>query len=181
MVGTPSLISCNTARLYRFCNGFGIVVIPRRFRKQEDMFIGFGRSVLYIFGQTVCLVPDNIRTQIPSVRAECKGKHPRDSNHILCLDSVPHNRHSVNRRRRIGTVIVFAVRFLRCPFPYTLSASGIAVGNVQPKRPVVREYPPDLPKHLYQTADIRLRRFLRPDLPVHAVIPKPIIRRACYT
>ena len=145
------------------------------------MLVGFCRSVPYIFGQTVCFVPDDIRTQIPSVRTKRKGKHPRNPDHILCLDSVPYNRHSVNRRRRIGTVIVFANCFLRCPFPYSLSASGIAVGNVQPKRPVVREYPPDLPKHLYQTADIRLWRFFYSDLPVHSVIPKPIIRRACYT
>ena len=53
------------------------------------MLIGFGRPVLHSLRQAVRLLPDNITPQIPAVRTKCKGKLPRDADHILFLNAVP--------------------------------------------------------------------------------------------
>ena len=57
--------------------------------------------------------------------------------------------------------------------------AAVGVCDIQSKRPVVFEYPAQLPEYFYKPVDILLRRVLRVNLCVKPVVPKSIVGRAC--
>src|SRR5690606_27987415 len=60
-----------------------VVVISRRLRQQENVFVRLGWSIPNTFRHGVRLVPDNIGPQIPAVRLQRECDAPRDSDEVF--------------------------------------------------------------------------------------------------
>ena len=84
-------VSLQAALCCWFHNCCCIVVIPAGFCKQEQMFIRLCGTIFYTFRQTVDLVPDNVRTEIPTICTKGKRQHPWNSNHIFWFDTNAYN------------------------------------------------------------------------------------------
>ena len=59
------------------------------------------------------------------------------------------------------------------------AAAAVSVCDIQPKRPVVFEYPAQFPEYIYKPVNVLLRRVLPSNLCVKPVVPKSIVGRAC--
>src|SRR3990172_4200259 len=54
----------------------GVVVVAGGLRQKKNVFVASSRPIRYGFWHAVFLVPDNIRSQVPSIRPQGKGYHP---------------------------------------------------------------------------------------------------------
>ena len=158
---------------HRLRNGCGVVVVSAGLGQQENMLIAAGGAVCDALRHGVRLLPDDVRAQIPAVCAQRKGKQPRHADHVLCL-AAPHLAVEGDRLPRPAVGVLGVEGFA------LIALSGIGVRDVQPEGAVRRENAPDLPENGNQALHIQRRRFLPPDLPVHAVIPQCVVRRRGY-
>ena len=65
------------------------------------MLVGLCRAVFRAFGQTVFLVPNDVRAQVPTALPKRERKHPRYADHIFRLYSTPRFRNFVDAARII--------------------------------------------------------------------------------
>lgn len=173
------LVALHRDRCDRLGDRRSIVVVVGRFGEQEDMLIGFGRPVFHSLRQAVRLLPDNIAPQIPAVRTKCKGKLPWDADHILFLNAVPFLWECGVLIGIEAVVGLFAFgAFGKAFAPNALAASGVAVGNVQPKCPVAFQHTAHLTEDFGQAVYIFKRRLFTADLSLGTVVTKPVVGRA---
>jgi len=134
-------------------------------------------SVRHALRHRVRLVPDDVLPQIPAVLLKREGNAPGNANQVFGLQPGLHF-HRIHR----GSVGFFHGNLpLLRRIPDTLSAARVTVPQVQPQRPVVTQHPSHFAEHTYQFVHIRIGSFLQPDLPLHPIIAKSEVGRACDT
>ena len=142
------------------------------------MFIRLCGTIFYTFWQTVDLVPDNVRTEIPTICTKGKRQHPWNSNHIFWFDSIPCSWHSSRSTVRWNLIRMLTMCRLSTD---SFSTSGIAIGDVQPQSSVWSKHSPYFSKYGSQLLYILFWRIFDSNLTSIAVIPQAIVRWACDT
>ena len=120
-----ALVARDGGRSHRLCNRQGVIVIAARFCQQENVFIAAARTIFAALRHGICLLPDDVRAQIPAVISQRKRQHPRDTEHILCLDIF----HSLRKRY---TLSVSAAWILRVQMVTFAAGATVGVCNVEP-------------------------------------------------
>ena len=138
-------------------------------------------AVFHAFWYGIRLFPQNIASQIPTIRSQRKGEHPRDTQQVLRLgvlagDGLFQAPHDSTRVGALLRVLPAGIRMTPVRVA-TLSASGVAVGNVDPQRAIRLQDSLHLMENLYQLRNKLLRRVFQPYLSVNSVVSELEIRR----
>lgn len=161
----------------RFTDGFGIVIVPLRFREQEYLFGRVRRAVLDTFRHRRLLDPRDARTQEPAVglKREC---HAPGQTHQVAIFQTP----------AVGD---FAVSLLNQSFGVSHDGvgaaiacspiAGIAIADIQPQCSVVAQDTAYFPKDGNEVIDIVLRSRFGSDLVWMVVVSQSPIGGRSHT
>ena len=151
-----------------------IVVIVLLLGQQEDVLMCLGAAILHTLGHGVRLVPNDVLTQIPSVRLQGKRNPPRDADEILLLQSLLIL--AVGRNEIGGHTARVAVGY-RLRGRGTVLCAHVRVAKVQPQGSIVPQDATNLTEDLDHLLHIAIDGILLTDLRITAtVVTQPEVR-----
>jgi hypothetical protein len=137
-----------------------IVQVLLALGEEKNIFVGSRRSVFDAFGLAIRLVPDNVRSQVPSGLLKSEGESPRNADEVLRLETF----------RSGWSHIHGAHRILPIWGPPSSATRRVRITDIQPESSVVSKDAPDFLEDFGKGSDVVFNRIFQADLTRNVVV-----------
>src|SRR5690606_624353 len=157
----PFQVPLAWVRLNGFSDRVRVVVVARRLREQEHVFVRLRGPVGDALGHGVGFRPDDVGAQIPAIRLEGEGDAPGEADQVLGLERRHHQSVPLREHWLPDLATVPGISALGPTVPVV---GVVCVPEVKPERPTAAQNPPHLAEDLDHVLDVQLGRRLQPEL-----------------
>jgi len=157
-----------------FLNGDVVEVISLRLGKQKNMLMRTGAPVGHARWHAVRLLPNYVLAKHPAISLQGQCQTGRNHQQVLIWQT------GVGSSSTNSSIPVEGLGVLPACGPTPLTASCVAVADINPESPVISEHIANAPEHLNEFIDVLLRGIFQTNLSLDAVVTQAEVRRTRY-